>query len=145
MLRPVALMLLFAAGSLVGFADDKPKWEPPATPEGWKAVISKDGSYRFVVPKDTSRSGTRDRIVRYLATPGAIVKLRARLHACPRKSRAHSGVATRQRISSRLCFSSRASRLEPSSYQGFRHAEWPKATASQTGSATYFAPKAVDA
>jgi hypothetical protein len=43
-----------------------------------------------------------DRIERYLATAGVIVKLRARLHACPRKSRAHSEVATRRRIPTRL-------------------------------------------
>ena len=40
--------------------DAKP-WEPPATPEGWRAVASKDGTYRFAVPKATTRSGTRER------------------------------------------------------------------------------------
>ena len=38
----------------------QPKWEPPATPSGWKAVVSKDGTYRFVVPQGITRSGTRD-------------------------------------------------------------------------------------
>ncbi len=36
------------------------KWEPPPTPPGWKAVVSKDGAYRFVVPAGIGRSGTRD-------------------------------------------------------------------------------------
>lgn len=40
--------------------DAKP-WEPPAVPEGWRAVVSKDGTYRFAVPKATTRSGMRDR------------------------------------------------------------------------------------
>ena len=40
--------------------DAKP-WEPPAVPEGWRAVVSKDGTYRFAVPKATTRTGTRDR------------------------------------------------------------------------------------
>jgi hypothetical protein len=41
---------------------------------------------------------------------------------------------------------SRAIRAEPSSFQGFSHAERPKDTAPlQSGSATYFPPKSVDA
>jgi hypothetical protein len=60
-------MFRCALGLVVGFAlagppvAQQPKWEPPPTPEGWKAVVSKDGSYRFVVPQTTGRSGTRER------------------------------------------------------------------------------------
>lgn len=37
------------------------KWQPPPTPDGWKAVVSKDGRYRFVIPSDVKGSGTRER------------------------------------------------------------------------------------
>jgi hypothetical protein len=37
------------------------KWEPPPAPKGWKAVVSKDGTYRFAFPPGSKRSGTRDR------------------------------------------------------------------------------------
>jgi hypothetical protein len=53
----VALGLSFA---VVALAQDV-KWEPPPTPEGWKAVASKDGRYRFATPKDARSSGTRER------------------------------------------------------------------------------------
>jgi hypothetical protein len=59
MIRIAALVfgVSFAALALA----QETKWEPPPTPEGWKAVISKDGRYRFVIPKDAKSSGTRDR------------------------------------------------------------------------------------
>jgi hypothetical protein len=50
-------------GTIVTFCparDDKPKWEPPAPPDGWKAVASKDGTYYFALPKQPGRTGTRD-------------------------------------------------------------------------------------
>lgn len=53
----VALGVSLAALALAQNA----KWEPPPTPDGWKAVVSKDGRYRFVVPKDAVKSGTRER------------------------------------------------------------------------------------
>ena len=39
------------------------KWQPPPAPAGWKAVASNDGSYRFFVPQQVGRSGTRDRSI----------------------------------------------------------------------------------
>jgi hypothetical protein len=54
-------------GLLVGLCSaqdpkpDAPKWEPPPTPEGWKAVTSKDGAYLFAFPGTAPRTGTRDR------------------------------------------------------------------------------------
>src|SRR5947209_15721413 len=51
----------FAAAVALAAAQDKPKWEPPPVPDGWRAVNAKDGTYRFAVPKETKRSGSRDR------------------------------------------------------------------------------------
>jgi hypothetical protein len=39
---------------------DEPKWEPPAPPQGWKSVASKDGTYYFALPDQRGRSGTRE-------------------------------------------------------------------------------------
>jgi hypothetical protein len=36
------------------------KWQPPPTPDGFKAVVSKDGIYRFFIPQQVGRSGSRD-------------------------------------------------------------------------------------
>jgi hypothetical protein len=64
----------------------------------------------------------------------------------PQKPRPHPASRPGGAFLLRLCFLSRASREEPSSFQGFSHAERPKDTAPlQSGSATYFPPKAVDA
>ena len=74
MRRLTSLVVLFAALGTLATAqtpkvepkaadakkDAKP-WEPPAVPEGWRAVASKDGTYRFAVPKGTTRTGTRER------------------------------------------------------------------------------------
>jgi hypothetical protein len=53
----VAFGVSFAALAL---AQDTKKWQPPPTPEGWKALVSKDGRYRFAVPKDIKGSGSRE-------------------------------------------------------------------------------------
>jgi hypothetical protein len=52
-----ALVLAFclAVGT---HADDK--WRPPTAPDGWKYVISKDGTYQALFPKDAGRSGTQE-------------------------------------------------------------------------------------
>ena len=61
MLRTTALISCMA---IAGVAIAQPaKWEPPPTPEGWKAIVSKDDRYRFALPKDTKGSGTRDRTI----------------------------------------------------------------------------------
>src|SRR4051794_34075209 len=61
MIRSAAAVALCAALAGVCPAQDSPKWEPPAPPPGWKAVVSKDGTYRFAVPPDAQRTGTRER------------------------------------------------------------------------------------
>lgn len=60
--RFAAAVVLCGSLIAVSFAD-APKWEPPPTPKGWKAVVSNDGLYRFVVPLKSARSGTRDRSI----------------------------------------------------------------------------------
>jgi hypothetical protein len=57
--RFAAALIVCASLAAVSPAQD-PKLEPPAPPAGWKAVVSKDGTYRFAVPPGTGRSGTRD-------------------------------------------------------------------------------------
>lgn len=59
MFRLVAVALGVSLAALVSAQDTK--WQPPPTPDGWKAVVSKDGRYRFVIPKDVKGSGTRTR------------------------------------------------------------------------------------
>jgi hypothetical protein len=60
MSRFAAAVVVF--GSIVAACPaQEPKWEPPAPPTGWKAVVAKDGTYQFAAPPGTSRSGTRDR------------------------------------------------------------------------------------
>ncbi len=59
MIRYMSALVVCAFAVFQSLAQD-PKWEPPAAPEGWKAVVSKDGIYRFFVPQQVGRSGTRD-------------------------------------------------------------------------------------
>jgi hypothetical protein len=61
------MLRLFAFITMVGFgamviAQDK-KWEPPAVPEGWNSIESQTGSYRFAMPKATTRTGNRTRSI----------------------------------------------------------------------------------
>jgi hypothetical protein len=62
-LAAVAVCLSFA---ILAVAQDA-IWEPPAAPEGWKAVASKDGRYRVAFPINYRSLGTRDRTI---AKPG---------------------------------------------------------------------------
>src|SRR4051812_24462056 len=59
-MKRTAVVALGLSVVVVALAQDA-RWEPPPTPEGWKAVVSKDGRYRFVTPKDARGSGTRER------------------------------------------------------------------------------------
>src|SRR5438128_3306779 len=59
-MRHIAAVTLALSFAVLALAQDA-KWEPPAAPEGWKAVASRDGRFRFAVPKDAKGSGTRDR------------------------------------------------------------------------------------
>jgi hypothetical protein len=52
-----ALALGLVTG-LTGWADDK--WQPPTAPDGWKYVLSKDGTYEALFPKEAGRSGTQE-------------------------------------------------------------------------------------
>jgi hypothetical protein len=61
MLRLAAVVVICAAVAGQCPAQDAPKWDPPKPPEGWKAVVSKDGAYRFFIPNAAGRSGTRER------------------------------------------------------------------------------------
>jgi hypothetical protein len=59
-MRHIVAVTVGLSFAVLALAQDA-KWEPPPTPEGWKAVVSKDGRYRFAVPKDAKGGGTRDR------------------------------------------------------------------------------------
>lgn len=58
MLRLAAAAILCAAATVCPAQEST--WKPPPPPTGWKAVTAKDGAYRFAVPPDTKRSGTRE-------------------------------------------------------------------------------------
>jgi hypothetical protein len=72
MIRATFLIVAFALSAAA--ADDKGQWQPPSAPDGWKYVASSDGVYRFVAPKDTKRTSTRDRTM-------TINRVRARINA----------------------------------------------------------------
>ncbi|QVL30942.1 hypothetical protein KIH39_19100 [Telmatocola sphagniphila] len=63
MYRFPGLALLALAMTFTTTAQDKKetKWEPPTPPKGWKLVSSKEGTYRWFIPEDVKRSGSRDR------------------------------------------------------------------------------------
>ena len=56
----IATVVFGVTFAVLGLAQET-KWEAPPTPEGWKAVVSKDERYRFVIPTDAKSSGTRER------------------------------------------------------------------------------------
>ncbi len=60
MYRFAAASLFCATVTALALAQDK-KWEPPAVPNGWRSVTSKDGVYMFAAPKEARRTGTRER------------------------------------------------------------------------------------
>jgi hypothetical protein len=70
MIRAAAAVVLVASLAVFCRAQDT-KWEPPGDPQagtppaGWKAAVSKDGTYRYAVPPGVGRSGTRDHTYRF--------------------------------------------------------------------------------
>jgi hypothetical protein len=65
-MRHFAAVIVALSFAVLALAQDA-KWEPPAAPEGWKAVASKDGRYRVAFPENYRSLGTRDRTI---AKPG---------------------------------------------------------------------------
>ena len=62
MLRQLAALVFCGLVVLAAGAQDT-KWQPPAPPEGWKVVSSKDGIYRYFIPQQSGRSGTREQTI----------------------------------------------------------------------------------
>lgn len=62
MFRQLAAFVFCGLAVMVASAQDT-KWQPPPTPEGWKVVSSKDGIYRYFIPQESGRSGTRDQTI----------------------------------------------------------------------------------
>ncbi|HEX4588926.1 MAG TPA: hypothetical protein VH120_03295 [Gemmataceae bacterium] len=56
--------VVFAAFAVLSSAQDT-TWEAPKPPEGWRSVISKDGTYVFAVPTAPGRTGTRERTLSF--------------------------------------------------------------------------------
>jgi hypothetical protein len=59
-MRSLVAVTVCLSFAILALAQDA-KWEPPPTPEGWRAVTSKDGRYRLAFPKDAKSTGTRTR------------------------------------------------------------------------------------
>jgi hypothetical protein len=62
-MRHVAAVMVCLSFAILTLAQDA-KWEPPAAPEGWKAVAGHDGRYRVAFPSNYRSFGTRDRTIK---------------------------------------------------------------------------------
>lgn len=61
-MRLVAAVAVCLSFAILTLAQDA-KWEPPAAPEGWKSVASKDGRYHVAFPTNWRSFGTRDQTI----------------------------------------------------------------------------------
>src|SRR4051812_33743141 len=55
---PCFVVLATSMAVTVAHADDLPK--APEAPKGWEYITADDGSYRFLLPTEKKRSGTRE-------------------------------------------------------------------------------------